>query len=339
MVNDWWNFLRKLTFRKMVNYLMLKVTYLFSLISRKTLVSGKPAFVTVEPTNNCNLRCTGCPAGNGTMERTRGNIDISLFKKLIDELAPTLSYLMLYFQGEPLLHPRLAEFIRYAADKRIYTAVSTNAHYLSRQYSKKIIESGLDRIIISLDGTDQESYSKYRQGGDFNRVLQGIVNLVQIKKEMNSRQPLIILQFIVMRHNEHQVKEVKTLGKKLNVSRTVIKSLQVYDLKNNLHLLPVNPGFSRYRYNKTGEPVIKNRLRNKCQRLWHTMVILQDGSIVPCCFDKDAQHIVGKYQDSDLSKIWKGKQLSDFRQKILNSRKSIGMCCNCTEGGSRTYIR
>jgi radical SAM protein with 4Fe4S-binding SPASM domain len=246
---------------------------------------------------------------------------------------------MLYFQGEPLLHPRLAEFIRYATDRKIYTSVSTNGHHLGRQNAKKMIESGLDRIIISLDGTDQESYSRYRKNGDFNKVLSGIVTLVQLKKEMNSRLPSIILQFIVMRHNEYQIDEVKKLGMRLKADRTVIKSLQIYDLKNNLKLLPVNPQFSRYKLNKNSEAVIKNPLRNRCKRLWNTMVILHDGRVVPCCFDKNAQIINGKYPDSSLQKIWKGEQSVKFRQKILHSRKNISMCCNCTEGGKRTFIR
>ena len=273
------------------------------------------------------------------MNRPRGNLDFSLFRDLIDELSPCLSYLMLYFQGEPFLHPQLEELIGYAASKKTYTSVSTNGHYLSSLNAKKLIGSGLDRIIVSLDGTDQESYSRYRKGGDFNEVLNGIVNLVRIKKEMHSRLPVIILQFLVMSHNEHQVDEVKTLGKRLGVNRTVIKSLQVYDFASNPDLLPSDNRYSRYTVNKNGEVIIKNRLRNRCRRLWHTMVILQDGSVVPCCFDKDARFILGKYPERSLHDIWKGKEAFQFRQKILNARKNIKMCCNCTEGSIKTYIR
>jgi MoaA/NifB/PqqE/SkfB family radical SAM enzyme len=339
MLYDWFNFLKKLTFRKIVNYLMLKTSYLLSLLLRKPVVFGCPAIVTIEPTNICNLKCIECPAGNGLMTRPSGYLDFLLFRCLINELSPCLTYLMLYFQGEPLLHPRLAEFIRYASERKIYTSVSTNGHHLGPENAKKMIESGLDRIVISLDGTDQESYGRYRQNGDFNKVLNGIVTLVRLKKEMNSHLPMIILQFIVMRHNEHQIDDVKALGKRLHVNRTVIKSLQVYDLKNNPELLPVNPQFSRYQLNKNSIAVTKNRLGNRCKRLWHTMVILHDGRVVPCCFDKDALFINGKYPDSSLQKIWKGEQSVKFRQKILHSRKNISMCCNCTEGGKRTYIR
>lgn len=339
MLYDCFNFLKKLTFRKIVNYLILRTSCYLSFLLRRPVVFGYPAVATVEPTNRCNLKCVECPAGIGSMKRSRGNLDFSLFRNLIDELSPCLSYLMLYFQGEPFLHPQLEELIGYAASKKIYTSVSTNGHFLSNRNAKKLIGSGLDRIIISLDGTDQESYSIYRKGGDFNEVMHGIVNLVRIKKEMHSRLPMIILQFLVMRHNEHQVEEVKKFGKRLGVDRTVIKSLQIYDFINNLDLLPSVSRYSRYTVHKNGEVIIKNRLRNRCRRLWHTMVILHDGSIVPCCFDKDAQFILGKYPERSLHDIWNGKEAVQFRQKILNARKNIKMCCNCTEGSFKTYIR
>lgn len=332
MLYDWINFLKKLTFKKVVNFLILKISYFLSVLSHKPVVFGYPAVATVEPTNICNLRCIECPAGVGSMTRSKGNLDISIFRSFIDDLSPCLSYLMLYFQGEPLLHPQLTELIQYASHKKVYTCVSTNGHHLNRKNVMRIIESGLDKIIISLDGMDQESYQQYRLGGDFKRVLQGIVNLVQIKQEIKSRIPIIILQFIVMSHNENQISEVKALGKKLEVDKTVIKSLQVCDLNKNLDLLPSDSRFSRYKVNKNREAIIKNRLRNKCRRLWHTMVMLNDGCIVPCCFDKDGQYVIGKYPDSCMNDIWKGEQFNNFRQKILNSRKNIQMCCNCTEG-------
>ncbi len=339
MLYDWLNFIKKLTFRKIVNYLVLKTSFFLSLLLRRPIVLGYPAVATIEPTNRCNLKCAECPAGNGSMKRPRGNLDYSLFRNVIDELSPRLSYLMLYFQGEPFLHPQLEDFISYSAGKKIYTSVATNGHYLSSKNVIELIVSGLDRIIISLDGTNQESYSKYRKGGDFNEVLHGIVNLVRIKKIMHSRLPLIILQFLVMHHNEHQIEEVRMLGKKLGVNRTVIKSLQVYDFFSNLDMLPSERKYSRYTVHNNGEVIIKNRLKNRCRRLWHTMVILQDGSVVPCCFDKDAQCILAKYPERSLHDIWKGKEAFQFRQKILNSRNKIKMCCNCTEGGIKTYIR
>ena len=143
MLYDWINFLKKLTFKKIVNYLILKISYFLSVLSHKPVVFGYPAVATVEPTNLCNLRCIECPAGIGSMTRSKGNLDISLFRSFIDDLSPCLSYLMLYFQGEPLLHPQLTELIQYASHKKVYTSVSTNGHHLNRENVMRIIESGL----------------------------------------------------------------------------------------------------------------------------------------------------------------------------------------------------
>jgi MoaA/NifB/PqqE/SkfB family radical SAM enzyme len=119
-----------------------------------------------------------------------------LFKKVIDELAPSLSYLTFYFQGEPYLHPNFLELVKYAADKNIYTATSTNAHYLNDAAAKKTIESGLDRLIISIDGTTQETYEAYRKGGKLDKVIEGARNIVRWKKELKSITPFVVFQFL-----------------------------------------------------------------------------------------------------------------------------------------------
>jgi hypothetical protein len=131
---------------------------------------------------------------------------------------------------------------------------------------------------------------------------------------------------------------VKTLGRKLGINKTVIKSLQVLDLKNNHDLLPSDSKLSRYRLNRKMELEIKGPLKNRCRRLWHTLVMLNDGSVVPCCFDKNGQHVIGKYPGSSMVDIWKGEPLGSFRQRVLNSRSNIQICCNCSEGTAGTFL-
>ena len=83
-------------------------------------------------------------------------------------------YLIFYFQGEPYLNPDFLDMVKYASGKKIYTATSTNAHYLNDANARRTIESGLDRLIISIDGTTQETYQQYRVGGHLNKVLEGL---------------------------------------------------------------------------------------------------------------------------------------------------------------------
>jgi MoaA/NifB/PqqE/SkfB family radical SAM enzyme len=138
-----------------------------------------------------------------------GMLENSFFKQTIDELHRDLLYLIFYFQGEPYLNPDFLTMVKYAHDKGIYTATSTNAHYLTDEKAKQTVESGLDRLIISIDGTTQDVYQQYRVGGKLDKVLEGARNIVKWKKELKSKTPFIFFQFLVVKHNEHQIEEVK----------------------------------------------------------------------------------------------------------------------------------
>lgn len=244
-----------------------------------------------------------------------------------------LFYLVFYFQGEPYLNPAFLDMVRYASSKKIYTATSTNAHYLNEANAKKTVESGLDRLIISIDGTTQEVYQQYRVGGNLNKVLEGARNIVRWKKELKSRTPFVIFQFLVVRPNEHQVGEIQQLAREIGVDEVRFKTAQVYDYETDPNqLIPQNQKFSRYHRDETGQVQFKNKLPNHCWRLWHATVISWDGLVVPCCFDKDAIHKLGDLKNKPFREIWHNEQYVDFRRRILKSRKEIDICSNCSEG-------
>ena len=259
-------------------------------------------------------------------------LEEDFYKKTIDELYRDVSYLIFYFQGEPYLNPQFLDMVKYAYDKNIYTATSTNAHYLNDDNSRKTIESGLDRLIISIDGTTQETYEKYRIGGQLEKVIEGTKNIIKWKKQLKSKTPHIIFQFVVFKPNEHQVNDVKELAKKLGVDEVRIKTAQVYDYENGNELIPSNEKYARYSKRENGKYEIKNQLNNHCWRLWHSPVITWDGLVVPCCFDKDAQHRMGDLKTSSFADLWRNQQYQKFRSSVLHSRKEVDICKNCTEG-------
>ena len=254
------------------------------------------------------------------------------FSETIDQLYKDLLYLVFYFQGEPYLNPSFLDMVKYASSKKIYTATSTNAHYLTDAKSKRTIESGLDRLIISIDGTTQETYQQYRVGGKLEKVIEGARNIVKWKKELNSKTPFVVFQFLVVKHNEHQVEDVKKLAKEIGVDDVWFKTAQVYDYENDPNnLIPTIDKYSRYR--KTGSGTeFKGKLSNQCWRLWHDPVITWDGLVAPCCFDKDAQHRLGNLKEKSFKEIWKNREYTKFRTQILKGRKSIDICANCSEG-------
>jgi radical SAM protein with 4Fe4S-binding SPASM domain len=331
-ITDGINFLSKLNGKRILNAAKLLSSYYVSKVMKKPVHWGMPTIVEIEPTTSCNLRCPQCPSGLREFSRETGMLDLTLYKKIIDEISPELVYVILYFQGEPFLNKSFLEFVKYAAQKNIYTATSSNAHYFTDEMAKATVESGLDRLIISIDGTSQETYSKYRVGGDLEKVIEGTKKLLKWKKELNRSTPHIIWQFIAFKHNEHQIPELKKLAKEIGVNELGIKTAQIYDYQTSDNFIPDNNNLSRYKKNADGTFQIKNKLLNHCWRMWRGSVITWDGLVVPCCFDKDATHRFGDVSKQTFTEVWQSNQYNNFRQAVLRSRKEIDICTNCSEG-------
>jgi radical SAM protein with 4Fe4S-binding SPASM domain len=330
--NDTINLISKLSLRRAWNGLKVLSSYYISQWFSKPVQWGLPVSISFEPTTSCNLRCPECPSGLRAFTRPTGMLQKNFFKETIDQLHKELLYLVFYFQGEPYLNPDFLEMVQYASVKKIYTATSTNAHYLDDENARRTVESGLDRLIISIDGTTQEVYEQYRVGGKLDKVLQGTCNIVKWKKELKSKTPFVVFQFLVVKPNEHQVNDVKNLAKQTGVDDVWFKTAQVYDFKNDPnHLIPETDKYSRYRKTSNGYE-FKGRLANHCWRLWHDPVITWDGLVAPCCFDKDAQHRMGDLKEKSFKEIWTNGEYKKFRTAILQGRKNIDICSNCSEG-------
>jgi len=331
-INDSINFIKKLTFRRLINASKVTASYYYSQLTHKPVQWGLPISISIEPTTSCNLRCPECPSGLRSFTRPTGMLEEDFYKSTIDALHKDLLYLIFYFQGEPYLNPKFLEMVKYASEKGIYTATSTNAHFLKDDIARKTVESGLDRLIISIDGTTQETYASYRIGGTLEKVLEGARNIVKWKKALKSSTPNVIFQFLVVKPNQHQVEEVRTLGKEIGVDEIRFKTAQVYDYENGNELIPTIEKYSRYKKDKNGKYIIKNELLNHCWKLWHSCVITWDGLVVPCCFDKDAQHRLGDLKQTGFEQLWQSEQYYNFRASVLRSRSEIDICKNCTEG-------
>lgn len=308
-------------------------SYRLSRLTGKPIQWGLPISLSFEPTTSCNLRCPECPSGLRAFTRPTGMLQKNFFKDTLEEIHQHLLYLVFYFQGEPYLNPAFLEMVKFASDRKIYTATSTNAHYLTPEKADATVESGLDRLIISIDGTTQEVYQQYRVGGKLEKVLEGARNIVAAKKRAGSSKPLVIFQFLVVRPNEHQMDEVKELAKEIGVDDVWFKTAQVYDYQNDPHqLIPTQLKYARYRRNAEGMMVPKNKLSNHCWKLWHANVITWDGMVVPCCFDKDAEFPLGDLRNKGFKEIWQSETYQTFRAKLMTGRKNISICANCSEG-------
>lgn len=331
-LKDGFNFFSKLKFRRIINVLKVVSSFYVSKWSKRPIQWGLPISLTIEPTTSCNLRCPECPSGKREFTRPIGMLQTDFFKNTIDEIANRILYLNFYFQGEPFLNPKFLEMVNYASRKKIYTSTSTNAHYLNDVNAKKTVESGLDRLTISIDGTTQNTYEQYRIGGDLKKVIEGTKNILKWKKELKSSTPHVIFQFLVVQPNEHQLEDVKKLASELGVDEVRFKTAQIYDYEKGNRLIPTIDKFSRYKKQNDGSYIIKNEMLNHCWRLWQSTVITWDGLVVPCCFDKDAKHQLGDLKNTSFAELWQSEAYTKFRASVLRSRSEIDICKNCTEG-------
>ena len=309
------------------NLLLATFSYIKSNVTGSTIVHGMPLSIGIELTNHCNLNCPECLSGSGLMQRERGFMDIELYKKIIEELHPYLFSINLYFQGEPMLHPQFFDFLRVINSPR--TVVSTNGHFLDWDSSREIVNSGLYKLIISLDGIDQESYSAYRVNGNYSKVIEGIGNIANAKKRFKSALKTEI-QFLVNRLNEHQIPDAEELARRFGMTLR-LKSMQVINKAKTDFWMPEKIRFRRYN-RKNGEFIPLNSFPDRCARLWFNPVITWDGKVVPCCFDKDAEHVMGDLNYEPFRQIWRGGKYRTFRQSILTGRKKVLICRNCTSG-------
>lgn len=331
LLYQWFSLLITFTPARLLNFFKLHFSYRLSLLRFKPKLWGFPWAVSIEPTTACNLKCPECPSGSGNLNRPSGNLSQRNYEEIIKKIPRQTSYLTLYFQGEPYLNKHFFDMVKFAKQQRMFVATSTNGHFLNEGQAAKTIASGLNKLIISLDGADAETYLHYRRGGEFEKVISGIKQLVDKRNKMKSLLPLIVIQFLVFKQNEHQIKNIEQLARELGADVLELKTAQHYDFEDGNEFMTSIKKYSRYRKNKDGKYIAKSKLRNRCLRLWTSCVITWDGSVVPCCYDKDARYCFGNILQLGFKNIWKGEAAQKFREKLWKSRKTIGICSNCHE--------
>lgn len=292
--------------------------------------------LSVEPTTSCNLRCPECPSGLRSFTRPTGMLKPDRLRALLsgpEGLARDLVYLNLYFQGEPYLHRGMDELVQIGKREGLYVSTSTNAHFITAERAKHIVESGIDRLIISIDGADQEAYSSYRVGGKLEKVLEGTRRILEARSRSGARHPHVVWQFLVVGTNEHQLPVMRSMASQWGVDEFVVKTAQLERPHDDHPLLTADPRLRRYDRDPSGRWALRNPMHDRCWRMWQGAVMTWDGKVVPCCFDKDAQHSMGQAQDGGtFREIWRGDDYHRFRQAVFTDRSGIEMCRNCTEG-------
>ena len=326
------------TFQKLANLVLFQWDYL-----RRNLVSrGRPYYAVIDTNNICNLKCPLCPTGLMQQGRRLGQMDLDTFKKVFDQMSKNLFIIQMHNWGEPFLNPAIFDMITHARGRNVATMISANFNIISDKNISRIVSSGLTHLVVSIDGASQETYERYRVKGDLEAVLENVRKLVREREVQGSKFPLIQWQFIVMRHNEHEIEKAKLIGKNLGIDGvtfyTRVKPQQVLlgafaeggisdAVSNNFESWrPVeNP---EYRIEYEADPVDK-----ACPFLWKSTVVNWDGTVAPCTVPDTKLGDFGNLRDNSFDEIWNGETYRAARglfRKDLKGDQPYRICQDCT---------
>lgn len=302
-------FIRCTTPKKLGNLLTVKTQHLL----RHDSLAGMPVSYFVDPINICNLHCPLCPTGRGILARPRGKMVLSDLKRVIDQIAPYAYRVELYNWGEPLLHPDIFEMIKYVASRRITVGISSNLNRLDRIGAQRLVDSGLSQLVVSVDGSTQESYSAYRQGGSLERVLANLNMLVETRTASGQTTPFIIGRMLIGKHNEHQVDAVRNLVYQTGVDSfaTGVLYIDTRDDRQRADWIPEGAVYSPY--DQDGS-TLENTWH--CRDLWESMVINWDGGVAACCWLHDPQYDFGNVFSQTVREVWNGPHYVSARRVL-----------------------
>lgn len=304
-----------------LNYKLSKYSY----FNKKTKVFSRPKVYSIELTNHCNLQCAMCP--RRFSNRELGFMDFDLFKQIIKQSKRYSDEIILHNYGEPLLHPRLVDFINYCTANKIKTWLSTNATLLDEKKSLEILNSGLDKITLAFDSINKETYEELRRGANFEKTRDNIINFLKLKKKLKNKKMFAEVQIIKMKKTQNEVndfmKEWQDLADEAYVKGFDTFCGQVDEIKemggqDNLFFPP-------------------DRKRFPCVLLWQSLVILWNGDVVPCCRDFQAKIILGNIKKDKLKNIWNSTKMQSLRQEHIDGIYKNTLCKDCLEwmGGTK----
>jgi len=299
-----------------------------------------PKSIIIDPVNTCHLKCPYCPTGVKKIRYKKSVMTMTTFKTVIQQI-PSLKIIYLFNWGEPFLNPDLHRMIEYAERKNIFVSVHSNLSLkLNDEALRKIINSGLDELIVSVDGASQETYSQYRIGGDFELVISNIMKLVEMKKQLKSEKPDITWKLIVNKYNENEIEKAEDMADRLGVSFHLGQiglgdDLPDFDFDDAVDArkekwLPLNSKYVREIYRgKYSLPLYENI----CGHLFCSPVVNPDGKVTPCCYATDEQNVFGDLLTESFDNIWNNHMYRSSRNLFVPFLKKISkvetICMRC----------
>jgi radical SAM protein with 4Fe4S-binding SPASM domain len=279
--------------------------------NRSLLSMGKPLAFQIEATNYCNLRCPMCP--HDLMEREVGYMSFDLFKRVIDEVRGYSTEVRLHNMGESLFHRQIDQLIEYAKVNDIKTVLSSNASALTERAAVKILDAGLDELLISFDGASKETYEFLREGARYDKVLEKVEAFLALRERRGARLPRVTMSIINLPMTQAEIAAFRGRWEK-RVDAVRIKPARNWDgsserINGLVNIRPLRPPES------------------PCSWLWTSLVVLWDGRVVPCCMDYDAKAVLGNVNDKTLEQIFNDEPMRALRRQHVEGRVNESALC------------
>lgn len=300
-------------FKKILNFLIIRLNILL----KRTVITGVPVFLMIEPSSICNFCCPMCPRQHIPIKREKELLNLNLFRRLLEEMGEKLMFLSLWNYGEPFLNPDLINMIKLAKEYHIIVGMSTNGSLLNEDTIYKLLESNIDYLIFSIDGAYKSTYEQYRKGGDFIKVINNISKLLEQRIKLKSLTPVINLQCLLLRDTVREMEFFIKLGEEIGADKVSFKKLHFQHLIEK-KLLPDEEIFLRKKVDT-----------NFCSRPSLGAVVLSDGNVLPCCNDLSSKYIMGNIENDSFLSIWNNKYFVSFRENVLRKFNTIDICSVC----------
>lgn len=307
--------------------------------NKDVILKGYPYWLTIDPTNICNLECRFCPTGQKRGSRPQKVMDMNLYKSVMGKIGKYLLYVEFCNWGEPLLNKNMPQMIKIAKKYEAQTFLSTNLNVnLTMGVAEELVKSGLDRMTVSIDGASQKTYEIYRKNGNIGLVFKNIKLLADAKKKLNSKTPHLHWQFLVFKHNEQEIETARNMAKTIGVN-DIGFTAPFCDVSWASTINEYNNYIVKEESNKK-EIIFKNADKQICNWLWDAITINADGSISPCCSVEDKKDDFEEFDiNKSFSEIWNSPNYIQARKYVLNRTKSDfeNVCTKCNHIGASNH--
>lgn len=293
--------MRNSTPRKLFNLLLCEFEISTGVLSPKSL----PYILKLDLTNACNLSCPGCPTGAGLLGRKKTSLSVQEIDRIVEEIGDYTYIAHLYNWGESLLNRDIAAIVKRLSDANIYTSISTHLSFRNFDRIEAVCRAGLDHIIVSADGTNQEEYERYRRGGRFDFVLENMRKLVALRDEPGGVSPIIEWQMLSLAHLEEELQNAYEIASEIGVD-----------------WFRTRPPIAPPKY-QPKDPLLRGHhhgLHKRCSMPWRYIAIQADGGVSACCNTFHKEDDFGDLSTHSIAEIRSNRKFKDAR-RFFSSKK------------------